>query len=281
MKALLSKLILIFSLTGFLIGCNSGTKRVSENNIRFDSLAVDRSYHLLNIETNPKCSLQIKFVYPVDYPNREILLLMQQQFIAGFFGNDYVNLSPKDAAEHYANDFIEAYKAEENNFKTDRDNHGTELIESWYSNDEAAGNQIVFNQNDIISIVVFRECYYGGAHGSHQFINMAIDLKTGRRITEDDIFTDDYQDNLANLIVSGIALSNHVEAAELENIGFFNVGEIYPNKNFSVDKTGITYTFNEYEIAAYAVGAVSVHIPYEKIRHLLRKESPVSSIAFQ
>jgi hypothetical protein len=81
--------------------------------------------------------------------------------------------------------------------------------------------------------------------------------------------------------VDAIALSNNVEIAELENIGFFNLDEIYPNNNFYADETGITYTFNEYEIAAYVVGAVSVQIPYENIRHLLRRESPVSELAFR
>jgi glycerol-3-phosphate O-acyltransferase len=108
-----------------------------------------------------------------------------------------------------------------------------------------------------------------------------IDLKTGRRVMENEIFIDDYQDDLAKVIVESIALLNNVDDAnDLEDIGFFNVNEIYPNKNFHVDETGITYTFNEYEIAAYALGATSIQIPYEKIRHLLRKESPIASLVF-
>lgn len=111
--------------------------------------------------------------------------------------------------------------------------------------------------------------------------NRVFDLKTGERITEAEIFVEDYQDDLAKIIVDAIALCNNVDkASDLENIGFFNINEIYPNKNFYVDDIGITYTFNEYEIAAYVVGATSVRIPYEKIRHLLRKESPIARIAF-
>jgi hypothetical protein len=72
-----------------------------------------------------------------------------------------------------------------------------------------------------------------------------------------------------------------VEIAELENIGFFNLDEISSNNNFYADEIGITYTFNEYEIAAYVVGPVTIQIPYDKIRHLLRRESPVSDIAFR
>ena len=281
MKALFFKCSLLFCLTGLLTGCYTGTKKVSENNIRFDSLSIDKSYYLLEVETNPKCSLQIKFVYPADYANKEMLSMLQQQFIAGFFGDDYVNHTPQEAAEKYANDFIAAYKSEENNFKTELENHESGTMESWYAREEATSNQIVYNRNDILSFNVYTEGYYGGAHGTHTHTNRVINLKTGQQITENDIFTDNYQDELAKILVDRIALLNNVEVAELENIGFFSVNEIFPNKNFYVDETGITYTFNEYEIAAYVVGPVLVPIPYEKILHLLRKESPVSSIAFQ
>ena len=268
-------------MTGMLISCNSDTKINSENNIRFDSLFVEKTYHLLEIEANPKCSLQIKFVYPTDYANKDILKLVQKQFISGFLGFEYATLTPKEAIEKYAVDFLKDYKAEEENFKVELENHGHDVMESWYTYNETSNNEIVYNRNDILSFVVYKDCYYGGAHGSHQYSNRVVDLKTGQQITENDVFTDDYPYELAKIIVEGIALANQVEVVELENIGFFNVNEIVPNKNFYVDETGITYTYNEYDIAAYVVGTVSVQIPYEQIRHLLRQESPVATIAFR
>ena len=281
MKAIFFRFFVLFCMARVLIGCNTGIKNDSENNILFDSFFVDKAYHLLDVETNPKCSLQIQFVYPKDYTNKDILKLVQQQFISGFLGDEYVSFAPKEAAEQYALNFIAKYKEEEDNFKMELENHGHETMESWYSYNETSNNQIVYNRNDVLSFVVYKDCYYGGAHGSHQYINRVVDLKTGQQIMENDIFVDDYPDDLANIIVNGIASANQVEVTELENIGFFNVKEIYPNKNFYVDETGITYTFNEYEIAAYVVGPVSITIPYDKIRYLLRQESPVSSIAFR
>jgi len=281
MKTLFFKCGLLLWAIGLLIGCRTGTQKDSENKIQFDSLFVDQAYHLLGVDTNPKCSLQIAFIYPIDYTNKETLKLIQQQFVSGFFGDEFIDFSPKDAAEKYADNYIATYKAEETNFKRERENHESGILESWYSYNETSHNQIVYNRNDIISIVNFTESYYGGAHGSHQYVNRVVDLKTGKRITENDIFIDDFSDGLAKIIVDEIALAYQVEVAELENIGFFSINEIYPNQNFFVDDTGITYTFNEYDIAAYVVGPISVKIPFEKIRPLLRLESPVSSIAFR
>ena len=281
MKAFIFKCILPFCLAGLLISCNTEARKVWDNNIQFDSLFVDKTYHLLDVDTNPGCSLQIRFIYPVNYTDKDIASLVQQQFIAGFFGEEYVNLTPEEAAERYVNTFIQTYKEDEKNFQLERENHGDEISESWFSIEESLSNQIVYNQNDLLSFVVHSESYYGNAaHGAHRHINRVVNLKDGQQIREDEIFIEDYQDDLAKIIVDAIALSKNVEIAELENIGFFNVGEIVPNKNFYADEIGITYTFNEYEIAAYVVGNITVQIPYDKIRHLMRSTSPLSGIAF-
>ena len=66
---------------------------------------------------------------------------------------------------------------------------------------------------------------------------------------------------------------------ELENIGFFSVDEIYPNNNFYVDDQGITYTFNEYEVAAYVVGPVHVHLSFDEVSVLLKPDTPVARLA--
>ena len=43
-------------------------------------------------------------------------------------------------------------------------------------------------------------------------------------------------------------------------------------------ETGITYTFNEYEIAAYVVGTINVHIPFDDIKYLLKADGLLASL---
>ena len=82
--------------------------------------------------------------------------------------------------------------------------------------------------------------------------------------------------NNAQILIDHIAKQNKVEnPKDLENIGFFSVEEIFPNGNFLVDGDGITYTFNEYEIAAYVVRETNVFLPYAEIQYLLKKDSPI------
>ena len=281
MKTELFKCVFLIGLAGFIIGCNTGVKKISENPIQFDSLFVEKTYHFFDVDTNPKCSLQINYVYPVNYSNTEILSLIQQQFVSVFFGDDIKTLALEEVIKKYVDNFIKTYKEVEQDYKVALENHEMETDDSWYVNDEISSNKIVYNRNNFLSIVVCKEYYYGGAHGGHNYTNRVIDLKTGQRITEDEIFTDDYQDDLAKIIIDAIALSFNIEMAELENIGFYNLDEIFPNNNFYTDDSGITYTYNEYEIAAYVLGPITVQIPYNNIRHLLRRDSPLSEIAFR
>lgn len=282
MKVYIVKPLLVWTVTvSLLSACGSDAKKVKENDIRFDTIAVKESYHMKKIETNPGCSLQINFLFPAEYQNPHVLKAVQQQFIKTFLGDDYMQFSPREAVSQYAANYLNDFKKRETDFESDVEEHGSEPNDEWYSSYEILGDSIYYNQNDLLSMVVSKEYDTGGAHNAHYYTNRVFDLKTGERITEAEIFVEDYQDDLAKIIVDAIALCNNVDkASDLENIGFFNINEIYPNKNFYVDDIGITYTFNEYEIAAYVVDATSVRIPYEKIRHLLRKESPIARIAF-
>ncbi len=267
---------------GLLSACGSDAKKVKENDIRFDTMALKESYHIKHRETNPGCSLQINFVFPVEYQNQQVLKAVQQQFVGAFLGDDYMQSSPREAVNQYAENYLNDFKKRETDFESDVEEHGSEPNDEWYSSYEILSDSIYYNQNDLLSMVVLKEYDTGGAaHNAHHYTNRVIDLRTGERVMEAAVFIEDYQDDLAKIIVDAIALYNNVDkVSDLENIGFFNINEIYPNKNFYVDEVGITYTFNEYEIAAYVVGATSVRIPYEKIRHLLRKESPIAHIAF-
>ena len=146
---------------------------------------------------------------------------------------------------------------------------------------ELLNDSILFNQKDVLCYSVYREYNAGTPSPVRTYPNWVIDLKTGNRVTESEIFNEDYKDDLAKIIVDAIALYNNVDkVADLENIGFYNINEIYPNRNFYVDDIGITYTFNESDIAAGALGATSVRIPYEKVRHLMRHDSPIAHLVF-
>ena len=278
---LCQKLVVLFLISVFVSGCNIGTKKTTDNDVTFDSISVDKTYHLLENPENPNCNLQINFTYPAKYDNKDILKKIQQQFVYSYFGDGYENLSPEEATAKYTEDYLNNYKDLEDEYKAEVAKADETPVGAWFSYFEMSSDDIAYNKNDILSYTVNFENYTGGAHGAHSFTNHVIDMKTGNLIKEDDIFIEGFQEDLAQILIDRIAKQNTVEnPKELENIGIFSIDEIFPNGNFLIDDNGITYTFNEYEIAAYVVGATNVHLPYEEIQYLLKKESPIAHLAF-
>lgn len=277
MKTQLYRSIIALFFLGTWVSCTIGTKEMTKNDISFDVIQVDKTYHLLDNPENPNCNLQINFTYPTELSDKEMLEKVQKEFVISYFGENYGRLSPQEAVDKYTEDYLNAYKELEADFKQELQKSDNAPVQAWYSYYEMSSIDIVFNEADLLSYTVNFENYTGGAHGSHSFVNHVISLQTGEPVTEEEIFVDNYQDTLAQILVDQIAEQNNVEEAkELENIGFFSIDEIFPNGNFLVDETGITYYFNEYEIAAYVVGMTKVHLPFSKINYLLKEESPIS-----
>lgn len=275
------KFVAFFLLSIVASGCITGAKKTADNDITFDSISVDKTYHLLENPENPNCNLQINFIFPSQYDNKDILKKVQQQFVSSYFGDSYETLSPEEATAKYTEDYLNSYKELTDEYKAELAKADDTPVGAWFSYYEMSSDDIAYNKNDIISYTVNFENYTGGAHGAHSFTNHVINLKTGNPITEEDIFVDGYQEDLAQILIDRIAKQNSLDdVKELENIGFFSIDEIFPNGNFLIDDNGITYTYNEYEIAAYVVGATNVHLPYEEIQHLLKKESPIAHLAF-
>ena len=278
----LKGIVLLFAFSLLLTNCNKGTKQAAENNIQFDSIQVDKVYHLLDSRENPNCNLQVNFIYPSQYTDKEILKKIQNQFVYDYFGEQYESLSPAEAVDQYTNDYLNSYKELEKEFETEIKKDPKAPVSAWFSYYEMLSGHIAYNQYDIVSYTVNFENYTGGAHGSHAYNNHVIDLTTGAVVTEEEIFVSSYQDELARILIDAIAAQQGVDKTKgLENVGFFSVDEIFPNNNFLVTGEGLTYTFNEYEIAAYVVGAINVFLPYDSIDYLLKKESPIAAIVWK
>ena len=102
----------------------------------------------------------------------------------------------------------------------------------------------------------------------NNFLN--IDLALKRPLYLDDIFVGDYNESLTNMIWSQLMTKHKVKTREaLEDLGYGSTGEIAPTENFYLDNKGITFYYNVYDITPYAMGPLSVTLPYDMIDHWL------------
>jgi hypothetical protein len=265
------------------VGCKPKVKPVNTNAVRFDSIQVDETYHLHNDTTKPCCNIQISFVYP-DSSGAQELKELQNLFIEKMLGDSFKDLSPEQAIKEYTKQYIEGFKQFENSVidTTYADEENKYVDETGYSYYTKLKNTILYNQNGFVSFTVESLVYEGGAHSSKSIYGYVVNPATGELLQEDQFAGKNYQFNISYILANKIAESNGVDnVKELENLGYNSLCDITPNQNFTLDNKGITYYFNENEIAGTMVGIIPVFIPYNELQVYVAKDSPIARLINQ
>ncbi len=121
----------------------------------------------------------------------------------------------------------------------------------------------VENGNDsILSYQTSLDCYLGGAHGSYVVGYYNFDKNTGKLLNIKDIVPADKE----MLVMRAMEeqLCKDWEAKDLadlqEKTGITMLGDLYLTNNFLLKNDSILFLFNQYEIAPYAAGLISVTV---------------------
>ncbi|MDR2449174.1 MAG: DUF3298 and DUF4163 domain-containing protein [Prevotellaceae bacterium] len=267
----------LFVLTIFVVtACQ--TRNTVENGITYATIDVEESYPLLNNPENPSYELKLSFTYPAACKDEEALEKIQRLFLSSFFDETYANYAPGEAMAQYVKNKLNGYKTLEDEFKKAIKKKKSDSLVRFFHH-EALFNKVVFNKGGFISFNVHAENYTGGAHPNHTLTNHVIDVQRGTFLTEEELFVEDFKGRMAQILVKNITAQKELDNPEqLKELGFFDIGKIVPNGNFLLDDDGVTYSFNEYEIAAYSAGTINVHVAYDEIRDILRKGNPIRHI---
>lgn len=248
-----------------------------EKGIKFDNLAIKEQVYLFadNDTTKPFANVDIDFTYPKNYKSKEDLLKLQKIFIGTFFNDmSYDSLSPKEALNAYFDKYTNDYRDLGNQYYEDMGNLEGDNQPSWYWYQLFKSNEILFEDESILSYSVEHYYYEGGAHGSLSAMYYTIDLNNLTTITEENIFKPNFHHLLTERIVENLMKKYDVTTPEdLLNEGFFDINDIAPNNNFWLNNQGVHYIFNQYEIAPYSMGPIEVTIPYQEIQSIIIPES--------
>jgi Protein of unknown function (DUF3298). len=276
------KFLMLTGLFYLLLLPSCDSKKIpEENQVSFDSIKIAETYHLFNDSTKPNCNLSINFTFPIQYKDPEVLKAIQNIFVKGYFGDIYDQKTPQEAVKFYKEEYLNNYKNLENNYEEELQFRGLEEDDNpaYFSYYENSSNSIVFNKANILTFTVDYNDYTGGAHGSHILSAFVIDLESGVLLTEEDIFYENSIDKISQLLLFKIMKENEVDSIkDLEYLGY-DINAIIPNNNFVADEKGLTYYFNQYEIAPYVLGTIKVFLPYEEIGLYMQKEGPLALLA--
>ena len=263
-----------------LISSNEGKGGARSSKIEYDSIVVAQHIPLLQVNdtTLPYADVKISFQYPVKFRDHESLSRLQQIFQGTFFGDsNYDSVLPQEAMDQYLKEYTDRYQSLSNYFYEDKARIEGKMP-SWYWYFMYNRNTILFQNNSLLSYAVEYSDYEGGAHGSYRITYTNIDLNELVTLTEEDLFIPGYYKPLTEKIVTQLMRNFDVETTDsLLMKGFFTIEDIVPNNNFWFDAESIHYSYNQYEIAPYAMGVIDVSIAYTELADILLPDGAIST----
>ncbi|MDP4278275.1 MAG: DUF3298 domain-containing protein [Bacteroidota bacterium] len=253
-----------------------GKSAIKHDKLELEPCSLNLKTYLNNDTSKQSLDMRLSIEYPAKYPDKALLTKVRKAVLRDFFpeaDSEYEN--PTAVLNAYAKDYKKFFQ-ESGNGEANPEEEGFVQDDPWYNYQKMI---VRYNDDGLFSYTVCSDRYTGGAHGGKNFLNAVIDMKTGNRITEDDLFTEEAKPMVIKMIVNKILEKNQVRTVgELEDIGYFDISEISLNKNFFLNDKGITYTFNEYEIAGYAVGTTEVFLDYASLSGLMKQGNPIETL---
>jgi hypothetical protein len=249
--------------------------------LEFDSIQVNETAHLFSDTARPACNLVIDFTYPVKASDELLKDTLNKYFISACFGEKYIGETPKEVVKQYTEAYIREYRRdlEPMYLEDEKDKEDESSIGAWYSYYKGIESHVqLYEKNLLVYRIDYNE-YTGGAHGIYMTTFLNMDLGLMRPLRLDDVFVGEYQEPLTDLIWNQLMADNEAKTrAELEDMGYGSTGEIAPTENFYLDKDGVTFYYNVYDITPYAMGPVTVSIPFQMLEHMLGSNPVVGEL---
>ncbi len=265
-------LFILSSLIALSLGsCKQKTIRT------IDEKATSRYY--LDADTSKgSLNVDISVEIPVCFDNEAILDSVRNEIIRNLFGNSYVQQPNNLVVTKFMSDLSKEYKQTNGSILEQMDS--TTLYS--FNNEHILEGFSLLNDKNIYSYGISRYVFMGGAHGLGTLTYLNFDLQTGKKITEDDLFTTGFVAKLTEILKSRIVEQSIEDKdikpiLELENTDYW-VEAIKPNGNFYITDESINYVFNPYEIAPYYMGQTEVVIPFIRLSGLFKQNCIISQI---
>ena len=274
-KQTVSLLVLLLAASGFFFSCGN-TVNKNAYALEFDSIQVNETVHLFGDTAKPACNLILNVAYASQSSDVRLKDSLNTFFLSACFGDKYMAMTPEEAVKKYTEKYVGDYRNDlEPMYKKDEeDKQDEQSIGAWYSYYKGIESHVQLCNTLILTYRIDYNEYTGGAHGIYMSTFLNLDLRTLAPIRLDDLFVNDYKEQLTDLLWNQLMADNKVaNRQELEDMGYVTTGDLTPTENFYLSKDGITFYYNVYDIAPYVMGPVKITLPYEMMQHLLSDET--------
>lgn len=149
--------------------------------------------------------------------------------------------------------------------KEDLDNDQTASY-NWSADGDM---KVVWNEYPLLVLEKSSYDFTGGAHGNGGSFFKVLDLARQKVLTPDDVFKSGYQTALSPLLDDAFRKKFGITKHESLD-GQLLVSSIPPNNNFFITNAGVAFSYTPYEIGPYALGQVTLFLPFKQVKGLLK-----------
>ncbi|NLR65096.1 DUF3298 and DUF4163 domain-containing protein [Chitinophaga varians] len=129
--------------------------------------------------------------------------------------------------------------------------------------------KVVYNSWPLLVIEKYAYDFTGGAHGNSGAFYQTLDLAKRKVVTPDEYFKPGYKEVLSPLLDKAFRKKFHIDEDESLDQNLL-VKTIVPNNNFIVTGKGVAFSYVPYEIGPYALGQVTLFIPFTELKSILK-----------
>lgn len=174
----------------------------------------------------------------------------------------------EEALQQRAENFLQEYYATKEEFPE----HPPWLMEKIAT--------VMLNQSGLLSIKFIDYYYMGGAHPVRNIYFYNYDLRQKKKLRLDELIKPEGKVDLLRIAEKKFRRTWGIpDTSTFSHYGFeFPEDRFKLNQNFLLGKNGITFLFNSYEIAPYAMGITEFKIPYREIAAIVKNNSTLAGI---
>ncbi len=243
------------------------TEEYNDGSIRLSNQYINDQVVLMENGNSPIALFQCNMVNPPE--ELQSSSSIRNILLSQFFDTDSDSYNPEKIIQELKENFFNYYK------QINTDNY-TDDKYTKYNWMKQKLMSVKYNEDYILTMKLHDYAYTGGSFGTgiSQFI--VIDSRSGKRVKLNDIFKGEFGPKLKELINAKFKSQYKINPnKKFSEIGLF-VEEIPLKDNFYINKTGIGFHFNVYEIATPSYGVIDIFIPFTDVQSLLKEDGIIS-----
>lgn len=263
-KTMTKRAMFCLSMTSLLATACTGD---ADKTVSFSTVTAERSMTISNDNDAPSCNVHIELACAKESDGKQAKII-NATLAKQLLGMEGISL--QQAADSFANTYAREYR--KNFAPLYREDRNDPEKRAWYmyryllSGEAASGRK---------GITVYRatiDYYEGGAHGINQQLVFNFDNKTGQLLTLSDIFVPGFEQALADKLLSCLLeQTDSKDIDDLRNKGYLYSMDMFAPENFELGDAGITFIYNPYEIAPYAMGKTELELSYDDLKNILKE----------